>query len=385
MKKHSDEDIKKALSKLPAMEDRQSKERLYQKVSSRVNKPQRKVAPWLFPGLATVAVLLVLAVFVPVFFSNSGMLTVEESADRADQSAESSTANEETSPSLDSSSSENGEEAPQAGESKVAEDRKAQETELDSLILASEESGLTTLSYPGKNAEIILPTVQKQQESEEFSPERYGLADRVVDELKYEVNETEGSAVVTFPDGFSVNGTAWASAIIESIRWDLENFQLQEISVQTDSGDPVNLGSYGEISEVPVIQQGEYIFQLYQYEASSERFLAPISVEDSLTFREALSLMKEKGKGLYVSPAVPEHVQFTSTTIDQGIMNIQVEHESWASEQQLLTMVEAILVTAGQFGFERVKFNGMNVSEFSTYDLKEPIDVPEIMNPVMDQ
>ncbi|MBN9653116.1 hypothetical protein J0K78_02470 [Halobacillus sp. GSS1] len=409
MKKHSDEDIKKALSKLPAMEDRQSKEMLYQKVSSRVNKPQRKVAPWLFPGLATVAVLLVLAVFLPVFFSNNGMLTVEESADRADQSAESSTANEETSPSLDSSPSETGEESsetkeaepsseeeslpaeeneeeePQADETKVEEDREDPETELDSLILSSDESGLRTLSYPGKNAEIILPTVQKQPESEEFSPERYGLADRVVDELKYEINETEGAAVVTFPDGFSVSGAAWANAIIESIRWDLENFQLQEISVQTESGGPVNLGSYGEISEIPVIQQGEYIFQLYQYEDSSERFLAPISVEGSPTFREALSLMQEKGKGLYISPAVPEHVQFTSTTIDQGIMNIQVQHESWASEQQLLTMVEAILVTAGQFGFERVKFNGMNVSEFSTYDLEEPIDVPGRINPVMDQ
>ena len=85
MKKRNDEDNKKILGKLPSMDDRQSKEMLYQKVSSRVNTPKRKVAPWLFPGIATIAVLLVLAVFIPVFFSNNGMLTVEESADRANE------------------------------------------------------------------------------------------------------------------------------------------------------------------------------------------------------------------------------------------------------------------------------------------------------------
>ncbi|WP_406944058.1 hypothetical protein ACJA3J_11535 [Halobacillus sp. SY10] len=410
MKKRNDEDIKKVLGELPSMDDRQSKETLYQKVSSRVNTPKRKVAPWLFPGLATIAVLLVLAVFIPVFFSNNGMLTVEESADRANENAESSSATEETAPSLDSSTSESEEESAEIKEaepssedkdlppeenaeeesqekeeeSKLEETQEEPEAELESLVLRSDEGGYDTVSYPGKNAEVILPTLQKQQEVDTFSPERYGLAERAVEGIEYEVDETEGSAVVTFPDGFTVSGSAWASAIVESIRWDLENFQLEEIFVQTESGNPVNLGSYGEMSEVPVIQQREYIFQLYQYEGSSERLLAPISVDGSPTFQDALSLMKEKGRGLFVSPAVPEHVQFTSTTVDEGIVNINLQHESWASEQQLLTMVEAILVTAGQFGFEKVKFTGINVREFSTYDLEEPIDVPDRINPVVE-
>ncbi|MYL48425.1 hypothetical protein GLV98_02975 [Halobacillus litoralis] len=408
MKKRNDEDIKKVLGKLPSVEDRQSKEMLYQKVSSRVNTPKRKVAPWLFPGLATIAVLLVLAVFIPVFFSNSGMLTVEDSADRSNESAESSSATEEATPSFDSSTSESEEESAeikkaepssedkelppeeniesseQEKEAKHEETQKESETELDSLVLMSEEGGFETVSYPGKNAEVILPTLQKQQDSNAFSPERYGLAERAVGELEYEVDETEGSAVVTFPDGFTASGSAWVSAIIESIRWDLEKFQLEKISLQTESGNPVGLGSYGEMSEVPVIQEGEYIFQLYQYEGSSERFLAPISVDGSPTFQDALSLMKEKGRGLYVSPAIPEHVQFTSTTEEDALVNVNLQHEAWASEQQLLTMIEAILVTAGHFGFEKVKFNGMNVREFSTYDLEEPIEVPERINPIVE-
>ncbi|MBX0356179.1 hypothetical protein [Halobacillus sp. Nhm2S1] len=404
MKKRSDEDIKEALGNLPSMEDRQSKDLLYQKVSSRVNKPKRKAAPWLFPGLATIAVLLVLAVFIPVFFSNNGMLTVEESADRTNENAESSTANEETTPSFDSPPSENGEENAEIKEtepsseeknlpsekndenqtqenaSKLEEKQGEPDTELDSLVLSKDEDGYTTRSYPGKNGEVILPIPQKQEAS--FTPERYGLAERAVGELEYQVDETEGSAVVTFPDGFNVSGSAWASAIVESIRWDLENFNLDEIIVQTESGNPVSLGSYGEISEVPVIQQGEYIFQLYQYEDSPERLLAPISVDGSPTFQDALSMMKERGRGLYVSPAVPEHVQFNTVTADEGVVSINLQHESWAGEQQLLTMVEAILATAGQFGFEKVKFNGVNVSKFSTYDLEEPIDVPQGINPV---
>ncbi|MGR9049884.1 hypothetical protein ACQ4XT_14765 [Halobacillus faecis] len=406
MKKRNDEDIKKVLGKLPSMEDRQSKEMLYQKVSSRVHTPKRKVAPWVFPGLATIAVLLVLAVFIPVFFSNNGLLTVEDTADHANESTESSTANQETGPSLDAPilegeeesaevqeaepsseeeslpPEENQEEGSQENDSNLQEEQESVETELESLVLQSDDGSFITLSYPGKNAEVILPTLQSQQESSAFSPERYGLAERAVSEMEYEVDEKEGRAAVTFPDDFTVSGAAWANAIIESIRWELADFQLQEITVQTESGNPVILGSYGEITEVPVIQQGEYIFQLYQYEGSSERLLAPISVDGSPTFRDALSLMKETGEGLFVTPAVPEHVQFTSTTVDQQTVNINLQHESWASEQQLLTMVEAILATAGQFGFEKVKFNGINVSEFSTYDLEEPIDVPQRINPV---
>lgn len=53
------------------------------------------------------------------------------------------------------------------------------------------------------------------------------------------------------------------------------------------------------------------------------------------------------------------------------------------SIQELLTMVEAILMTAKSFGFDSVKFENMSIQQIGNYDLNNPIKDPNGVNPIV--
>ncbi|SFK01434.1 hypothetical protein SAMN04487936_106147 [Halobacillus dabanensis] len=409
MKKHKDEDVENLLNKLPSIEDRQSKEAVFQKVSSRVNKKKRKTPPWLLPGMATIAAVVLLAVFIPVYFNNNNeMFTGEESTDQMHTTSDtySSSEFEETEEAIPSAEDESEVEEARPEENdneredaSIAEDDgkesevpKTEENNVqtvedtngfNSLIAGPNIEQYETVTYPGMNGEVVLPLVPVTENLEQVPSTSYGLAERATSDLKYEISEQGDTVTVIFPEDFSVSGSSWTQAIIESIRWDLAHLETDTIMIQTESGAPVPLGNYGEMTEIPAIKNGEYVFKLYQYEGSDEQLLAPVAVEASPSFLEALHLMKESGQALYVKPAIPSHVQFTEVSTEEGLVTINVDHQAWASEQQLLTMVEAILATAEQFGFHAVQFEGINVREFSPYNLDEPIAVPEKINPMI--
>lgn len=405
MKKHKDEDMESMLSKLPPIEDRQSKEAVFQKVSSRVNKKKRKIAPWFLPGMATVAVVILLAVFIPVYFNNNDMFTGEESSDQMHTTSDtySSSELEEAEESIPSPEDEADVEEARPNENErestsieedAGQDPEGSETEENNVQIAEEAPGFNsliagpntdqyeTVTYPGMNGEVILPLVPITENLEQVPSTSYGLAERATSDLQYEISEQGDTVTVIFPDNFSVSGSSWTQVIIESIRWDLAYLETDTIMIQTESGDPVSLGNYGEMTEVPAIKDGEYVFKLYQHEGSDEQLLAPVAVEASPPFLEALNRMKDSGQALYVKPAIPSHVQFSEVSTEEGLVTINVEHQAWASEQQLLTMIEAILATAEQFGYHTVQFEGINVREFSPYNLDKPIAVPEKINPV---
>ncbi|MGP4060125.1 hypothetical protein [Halobacillus sp. H74] len=407
MKKRKEEEIESLLKELPRVEDRQSKEDLYRSISPKLNKQKRKVAPWVLPTVASVAVVLLMAVFIPVFFGNMNPSTMEESSNDERAASESSSTEEEKEDTGQDSAlledeedhSDKGEESSKIQEVKPNDEEAVEEetvppdepdsqegeaiqesTNLDSLIMASSEQPAPIVAHPGMNAEVIIPLAASSNNNIPFGA--MGLSERVIEELEYDVNEEEQRATVTFPDQFTVNGSAWAKAIVDSIRWELEAYEVTTIEVQSESGAPVSLGNYGEVEELPVINEGEYYYKVYQYEDAAERFLVPIPAAQTISFKDALAKMKEKGDGLYVTPAVPDHVKFSSINENEGLVTIQIEHQAWASEQQLLTMVEAVLATAKQFGYEEVSFEGINVRRFSSYDLDNPIPVPSAVNPI---
>lgn len=406
MKKQNDEDVKKLLSNLPSIEDRQSKDALYNHVTSRMSDKKKRVAPWLLPGMATVSVLLLLAVFIPVFLNSNQMFTVEESQDHLNSASESSPSQEESSSG----------ESPSAAEEDTEEEQEARPQESDQTekdapestdIQRDEESGgveneapeedslpfdsfvagpsaekLNTLAYVGMNGGVIIPLTMSSKDANTLELDSLGLAERSTNDLQYSIDEETKQATVTFPDEFNGSGSTWTQAIIESVRWELHDRSIKTIDIRTSSGEAVPLGNYGEMKEIPVIKNEEYIFKIYQYEESEVSFLVPIAVDGDPSFRQALEMMQDKGEEMYVTPAIPSHVQFPSVSeSDEGVI-VEVEHSAWASEQQLLTMIEAVLATAGQFGYDEVHFEGINVRTFSAYDLNGPIRVPSKINPI---
>jgi len=385
-KTYSEDELKELLGEFPKIEDKQSRENLYRSIEPKLNKRKRRIAPWITPSMATAAVLLILAIVLPVFLSSLPSNEYSGSADQEESSTE--------------SANESGRNQPETTEQKPSEiedssrdentNPSSDNNEIESPFALQERSpDMESYVLPGKNGEVVVPfTVIKpgSQEDKNISslvkPEEWGLAEDLIKDITFNIDEERNQAKVIFPDNFSISGSAYTSIISESIRWKLYPYDVKNIKLQTESGSPVVLGNFGKIETLPAVEQNRYFYQIYSGQGSERQFLVPIKAERKLSIQEALNRMKEKQTSDNVDSAVPNHVTFSSVAVEGAALTMTVEHDSWASDQQLMMMIDAVLATAENFGFNEVIFNNINQEINSFYNLNEPIPVPTFINPI---
>ncbi|MGI8315399.1 hypothetical protein [Halobacillus mangrovi] len=391
-KHHTDEELENMLRKLPPVEDHQSKQELYRKIYPEVQKTNRKMAPWVIPSLATAAVILLLAVVIPVLLNlmNSSQMeqsTSDEPASESNRTMESAEVpNESVNPEGNQPSTE-GAKTEKDSEESTSSTQEDNQTSLDKQaeVAKQTERNMVKEVLPGKNAQVVIPfTKVYKDENEEgnqaFVPNEYGLSESLLKEVQIDIDVQEKRANVTFPDDFSMNGSTWAHMLSESIRWKVEPYGVETIKLETSSGKAVQLGPYGKMDELNPINNGEYYYQTYKVPDSSTEFLVPIKLDEGRTISEALIEMKQEKNLKFVSSPVPAHVKFSSISEREGELIVEISHEEWSNEKEVTTVIEAILMTAKQFGYESVQFDGIKPEGFLGYDLDEPIEVPERIN-----
>ncbi|MGP4076980.1 hypothetical protein [Halobacillus sp. K22] len=391
-KSYSEDELKELLEEFPKIEDKQSKEDLYRSIEPKLNKRKRKIAPWITPSMATVAVLLILAIVLPVFLSSlpsneySGSSDQEEaSTESASERAQDQAETTQQKPSIqDDVNREEGNNFP-------SEEQRAQSIENaeSAYTIPNPSPGMESYVLPGKNGEVVVPfTVVKPDDQEDknlsslVKAEEWGLAEDLLKDLTFDIDEERNEAEVIFPDNFSISGSAYTSIISESIRWRLYPYDVKSIKLKTESGSPVVLGNFGKINTLPVVEQKRYFYQIYSDQGSERQFLVPIKAERELSIQDALNRMKEKQTYNNVASAVPNHVTFSSVAAEGSVLTVTVEHDSWASDEQLMMMIDAVLATAENFGFNEVIFDNINQEINSYYNLNEPVPVPTFINPI---
>ncbi|ARI77214.1 hypothetical protein [Halobacillus mangrovi] len=394
-KHRTDEELENMLRQLPPIEDHQSKQELYHKISPEVQKTKRKMAPWIMPSLATAVVILLLAVVIPVFLNmvNSSQMeqsTSDNSASEANRTMESAEMPDESVDPENSQPSTEGAKTERESEQSVSSStEEANQSSLDKQAELAEqtENSLVKEVLPGKNAQVIIPFTKvyengRSEDNQAFVPSEYGLSESLLKDVQIDIEDHEKRATVTFPDDFTVNGSTWAEMLTESIRWKVEAYSVETIKLESTSGGAVHIGPYGEINELTPINNGEYYYQLYKTPDSPTEFLVPLKLDEGRTILEALMEMKKEKHLNYVSPPVPAHVKFSSVSEREGQLLVEVSHGKWSNEREVTTMIEAILMTAKQFGYENVQLDGIKLAGFSAYNLEEPIGVPERMNTI---
>lgn len=392
-KSYDDKDIESMLEKLPSVKDKQTKADLYHKVRPKLDGKRKKhYTRWLVPGAASIAVVFVLLLIIPAYLDDANNQFNDTAGETSTYSTEGFDSGSDSSQGGSPTESEAGnglegerpeEQISDNEQSDIILDNKP-EDELKRLTAPTLSEGMRPAVYMDPNAQIYIPVtwISKQEKSsapilEDLQPEKYGL---IPVPTPYRVNKKEGEATVIFPNDFSVNGSSNAISIVQSLRWRMEFSQIDSIKVQTENGDAVSLGNYGDVDQLPAIQQGRYYYQLY--ENKGYNYLVPVSINGDSSIESALQLMKIDRNSTI--SAIPAHVNFESVKQDVERLLIQINHGEWSNSQQRLTAIESVLMTARQFGYEEVLFTGMEMETDtnSVYDFSTPIQVPEIVNPI---
>ncbi|MFC7320732.1 hypothetical protein [Halobacillus campisalis] len=361
----SDKKIEQILSDLPPIKDSVSKNEHFRKIQIKMEGSSTKRVAWLLPGAFSFAGLMILSLLLPTSLDEVNEAPLYEK------------------PSSESAPFEKKE---TFGSSSVERLPALEHEDSDPALISSSRETYVYRAVPDTSARYIIPLSLPLSESTEeeiigkFSSFEAGLGKDMLEKAEISIDEENREAIIIFPDEFEGGGTESSYSTIESIRWTLAPYKVNSIRIKNESGEGIPFHPGGEIDSIDPIKEGEYAFQLYN--GSSRNFLIPFASEANGGFENVLSEMKKIQPTEQTHPAIFKGLRFLSVEEMGKTIALEFDIEGSADREELNTSVEAILVTARQFGFDSVKFEHEKLLMLGSYDISSELDVPEYMNPV---
>lgn len=402
--------LKELLQHLPKIKDHQDPEQLFASISSRLEeekveknqmveqtkKSQKKA--WILPVFASAAALLIIALVIPSFMfqSNSSM----QDSSKASIESKSEEANE----SMDQSQILENDNAImiEGNKSKIEMlDRQIQSHVITDL---SEEQQVITVAVPDRNAQFVIPisfivpkdgqALTKLEQIETIKnhlyEEEWGLSPYILDNVSLSEETMEDDrrkVIVDVPrDHQYGNGSAMEIMFLATIKETFKQLDYDIVEFQTEGKPGIILGNYGELKEIKLQgKNSKRAYFIYQPYEQTQTFLVPFPIENN--FANALEAMKSTDEFDLenIKPSIPKEIQFQNIEIDQDKNKVVIEFKDGTdlpNEEAYFMMVEAILMTAKEYGFEFIEFKNAPSSNIGQYNLLEAIEVPEGVNPM---
>jgi hypothetical protein len=254
---------------------------------------------------------------------------------------------------------------------------------------------VVVFGLPDVNAQTVIPVsilVQKDGQSREqqmekakaqLREEEWGLSKNLLDHVSMSFShENKGAWLVHVPkthpvfSGGSTSEEMFLSSMEETVRW----AGGKEIQFFTDNQKGIELPNTGRMESMKIADK-KRAYYLYQFDRSHPLFLAP-SGQSFQSLKAALEQMKNVNEQPF-RPSIPAQVSIAMIHPQQDGVIIKFTNDSKLdASPSTHWMIEAILLTAKEFGFQSVTFTGGNVSRVGQYVFGEKIAVPVAPNPM---
>ena len=387
--KKSDYDIKVLFSQLPKIKDRRKKEEIYARL---LEPPRQKRKNKWIPVLVSVATLCLLAIISSTyFFEKNSTSTTEQAQDTAPRQLINSDENSEETEII----TEQDVELNEASKTDNEEGKylRSQDVNLASLLYETElvDSDYVTIGIPTKDVQYVVPLTFVYSNTMNYfdmfneiansvNEEDYGLDDYFP--LQAEISFIEDQKVigVNLPDDHTyVNADQIFQNVLE------ESFRYQnitEVQLKTEGERGVEFSHLGDIAEVKVTLYPQRAMYVATFGDSATSLFVP-SERSFETFSEALEAMKEGTAFEGIQASIPKNVVFESIENDRKNVIVTFSEETiLANNAQYEQAIEAILLTARDFGFESVSFQNSTVETIGAINMYQSVEVPVAPNVV---
>lgn len=389
--------IEDQLKKMPKMEDKQSKEALYERIQEKLLedkiKPQ-KANKWILSTVATAAVLFLLLLIIPPLFNDEDTFTLEESQDKAGIMME---VNDY--PSNDSANMAETESMPdeRVTDNLLNNNFFGAVQEVDEIQFREQ---LVTIAVPIHNGtgEFVIPVTMLAEGATRlerfmtakdiFSGERWGLGSFPTVQINSITEEKAGVVSIDFPKGSNLVNTSSADGRLYklALQETFASLGYDEIQLTTDDEPGVLWGNYGTLDEldIPDISRGYYLFESntkHQFLVRGRTVEAPRSTEEQTSFQETLKLMKSGNIEKGYQASISEEVVITNIDQTEDTATITfAEGVIVENKVEYLIMLEAIMFTAKDFGIQFIQFEGVELDQIGPYRSGDVIKIPEYIN-----
>jgi hypothetical protein len=381
----SDHEIEQLLQEMPKVKDHRDPRDIYQSLSLKAKK--RKAPVWIVPSVASLAAVLLLFILAPQVWQGIS----QDSASK-----------QETNEAFDDSNNGMAKMAPDNSSNTGIADHKQ---EMAIMAAPSEtaiyeedimEQEVITFSVPDQNAQILVPVsvlVPKenktwlelyQSQSEKLTEVQWGLSDYFPLNATLSMVNEQTLNVDVPADHIYGNGSANETLFIGTLEETMVHHEnLQKITFSTNGNPGIMLGNYGERSELMKPETKKRSYYLFNPNNQNSPFLVP-GIDVYTDIESAFESMRVGNETYGLAPSIPSEFVFeiNESSEEELILNIS-GNEKLTEEPKYIYCIEAILLTAKEFGYNSVKFENSPIPQIGRFNMENEIKVPVAPNKVI--
>ncbi|MED4017252.1 GerMN domain-containing protein [Sutcliffiella cohnii] len=407
-RKTDDEQMEKLFNQLPKMTDERSAEEIYANIQHKVETSSKRRINWM-PSVALIAAILLFAIISPFMFQK--MDSVNNSAFDApkDRGGSMEMYGDDSSADI----------AVEEESFNITEYKESNENESFDIQTTSDFPNyvVTTVSQPdeyvitlavsaeleGTDDPLTLPisfVVQRNNRTyiEAFNELRQQL-ENLIDLPSYGLMNTMLNDNITFSQGSATDGNdrvimemnaghraysstqmnAFFQEVQETFRW--HNFTEVEYLNEGKAG--VEIGN--DVKEFDLIDTFKRVaYFKFQRNDDVSKSLLVASKEEFQSMQEAVEAMSQIPNINYVFPSIPASMRVDQViTNDEEMVTISFDNSlALENTEEHSTALQALMLTARDFGFEQIQFNYPNADMIGSIRLNVPLSVPLAANPM---
>jgi hypothetical protein len=382
----SDHELEQLLQQMPKVKDHRDPRDIYQSLSLKAKK--RKAPAWIVPSVASLAAVLLLFILAPQVWQ--GIFQDSASKQESKDVLDNNSTKMEMAKIMPDDDTKN-------GISSGNQDISIMAAPAETAIYEEElvEQQVITYSIPDQNTQILVPVsvlVPKnsswielyQSQAEKLTEEQWGLSDyfplnatlSMVDEKTMNIDVPEDHV---YGNG-SANETLFISFVEETMS---RNENLQKVTFSTNGNPGIMFGNFGERFEVNKPETKQKSYFIFKPNIQNSPFIVP-GIEEFSDIATALESMRVGNDTYGLEPSIPAEFVFDINVSSQEQLIL-----TFTGKEQLLDAskyvysIEAILLTAKEFGYKSVKFENSPITQIGRFNMENEIKVPVAPNKVI--
>jgi hypothetical protein len=371
----SDKQLEELLRQMPKIQDHRDPRDIYQSLSIKKN----KIKQWLLPGLASVAALLIFFILVPKLMIGNQYSQDKASQEKSSARQEMQTAEENSTLAFDKEDASS-KERTFSGAEKTA-------------IYEDEVGNGTVLTYwiPDPQAQILVPVssivTDKSDKSSltlfnekavNLKEEDWGLSEYYPLNATLKLDENNSIVWVDVPANHQYGqGSTIETNFLNVLQKDVtSNSNIKKIKFLTNGQTGIDLGNYGRKEELNIEMEKNHAFFFYYTEGNDIPYLVP-SIETYKDINAALKVMKVDQPSFGLKSSLLPSLPINNVSISEKTLIVTVkENSNLQDDQNTLNAYESLLLTAKDFGFEKVLIKNSPLKKLGPFDLSRENKVP---------
>ncbi|MGG1399542.1 negative regulator of sigma-X activity [Bacillus salipaludis] len=379
----SDKQLEELLRQMPKIKDHRNPRDIYQNLSLK----RRKKPAWILPAIASAAAVLLIIILIPKILV-SNQISMDQADEKSSKKME-----------LLSDKQEKPIEMKKGESSSKALDSTG--TEKYGLIrgmnpnTAAYEGDVgnrKVLTYwiPDHQGQILIPvsTIVNRKNNQswmslfneymaQLKEEKWGLSDFYPMNATLSLNEKGDSVNVDVPKDHPYGQGANETIFVNAIKKDIStNSHVKRIRFSTNRQPGIELGNYGHLEELNAENERQRAFFLYVPRNQNKPFLVPSQGKYNTLEAAFVAMKKDQSEGGLKASILPA-IKFKTILIRKNTLFLTLKEKSMLEDSQnTIYSIEALLLTAKEFGIKSVFILNSPIKQVGNFDLTKEIKVP---------